>query len=717
VAPPVTLPVQSPQPAAATPLNTNVVVPSASRLGLTPRETPASVEVVSAQTMQEQGYHSIWDVAKGATGVLAGDNPNDAGFSMRGFSSGNQINVIYNGINLGSSAFTALPMETFNLDRAEFLKGPSSLMSGQGAVGGAINYVTKAPTSGPIQNEAFIGFDSFGSLRTGFGSGGSTPIEGLDYRFDISRSVVNGFIDDTDFKNLHISGQLDYRASETFKVFIAAEYKDYTANVYEGTPLVSTSYAGPFATRGIVSGTSVSSLSGIPLGPVTIDSRTLTTNYNVADNHKTMNETWLRGGFEWDVAPNVTFNSQFYDYEAHRDWLNSETYAFNASTDLVDRDRFYVHHDQNQIGNNSSMTWDSRIYGMDNRFVTALEFYRLDFIRPAAANFPEDSVTLVDPASGVYGPLLIQQQTALINSVALNVEDRLKVTPTFAVIGGLRYNPFDLDRTSTDVNGVAKSGFPYTASWDPVTGRIGYTWEALRGMTFYSQYATASDLSTTSIFLLSPSQPLTLTTARSYETGVKDLFWNDRAEWTFSAYDIERKNVYAAAAGMTLNIAGEEKVEGLEFAAAVRPTPESKLWGNVAYVHARYADYDFTGGSFSGNTPPNVPAIVANAGASYRFINPGWWPVEVGVSVRHVGDRYNTDANNVTMLAYTTADAYVFVDIADSPMFPNLKDTRITFRVKNFTNTQYAAWGDPFYPDQIILGAPRTYEVEARFKF
>jgi methyl-accepting chemotaxis protein len=43
--------------------------------------------------------------------------------------------------------------------------------------------------------------------------------------------------------------------------------------------------------------------------------------------------------------------------------------------------------------------------------------------------------------------------------------------------------------------------------------------------------------------------------------------------------------------------------------------------------------------------------------------------------------------------------------------------TRITFRVRNLTNKLYAAWGDPGYPDQVILGAPRSYEVAASFKW
>ena len=98
--------------------------------------------------------------------------------------------------------------------------------------------------------------------------------------------------------------------------------------------------------------------------------------------------------------------------------------------------------------------------------------------------------------------------------------------------------------------------------------------------------------------------------------------------------------------------------------------------------------------------------IVANAGASYRFQMP--MPTEIGTLVRHVGDRFNSDANSVKLLAYTVSDAYAFVDI---------QKTRLTFRVRNITDKKYAIWGDPFYPDQILLGAPRSYEISAAIKF
>ncbi|MCK1546602.1 TonB-dependent receptor [Bradyrhizobium sp. 179] len=703
-----------PAAAAPTPLNSNAVAESASRLGLTVRETPATVEVISAETMREQSYRTVSEVAQGAVGVTSGDNPAEpSAFSMRGFTN-SQINTLYNGIKIGPQNMTSRIVDTTNLEAVEFLKGPASLISGEGAAGGAINFVTKQPHTGLVRNEADFSWDSLNSFRVHYGSGGSTNVQGLDYRVDISRSTLNGFADDTNVKTFGTSGQLNYRISDRLKIWGAIEYREDRSKAYWGAPLVPIAFSGSHATTGIVSGNYVSNYNGSNLGAVTIDDRTFNTNYNVLDNRNAAQEVWLRGGFELKLAPDLTLKSQAYGYGAERTWFNNEIEAFNSTTNMVDRERFYVAHSQRLVGNITDLIWDTNIAGFDNRLVTTLSSSYLDFVRPGAANFPGDSVSLVNPDRGFYGPLTIQQQTARIDNEALSFEDRLKLTRTFALVGGLRVEHIGLDRNSTDKNGLEKAGFPFTKDWAPVTGRIGYTWEAVPGLTFFSQYATGADVSATNIFLLGPTQPLELTTARTYETGVKHLFWDNRAEWSFSAYDIVRKNVYAAAGGMQLNIAGRQESKGVELAASVRPIEPLRLWGNIAYVDARYADYNFVGGSFTGNMPPNVPRIVANAGASYRFFTP--WQVELGITGRHVGDRYNTDANVVTMKAYTVADVYAFVDIPKT-VFNAVDQARLIFRVRNITDKRYAIWGDPFYPDQILLGAPRTYEISAAFKW
>ena len=701
----------APAAAAQTPLNSNAVAESASRLGLTVRQTPATVEVISAETMREQGYRTVSDVAQGAVGVTSGDNPAEpSAFSMRGFTN-SQINTLYNGIKIGPQNMTSRITDTANLEAVEFLKGPASLISGEGAAGGAINFVTKQPHTGAIRNEADFSWDSLNSFRAHYGSGGSTNVQGLDYRLDISRSALNGFADDTNTRTFDVSGQLNYRVSDSLKIWGAIEYREDRSKAYWGAPLVPIAFSGSHATTGIVSG---NYFNRTDLGAVTIDDRTFNTNYNVLDNRNVAQEVWLRGGFELKLAPDLTLKSQAYGYGAERTWFNNEIEAFDSTTNDVYRERFYVAHSQRLVGNITDLIWDANIAGYDNRLVTTLSSSYLDFVRPGAANFPFDHVSLVDPDRGFYGLLTTKQQTARIDNEALSFEDRLKLTRTFALIGGLRVEHIGLDRNSMDSAGLVNAGFPFTKDWAPVTGRIGYTWEAVPGLTFFSQYATGADVSANNIFLLAPSQPLDLTTARTYETGVKHLFWDNRAEWSFSAYDILRKNVYAAAGGMALNIAGRQESKGIELAASVRPIEPLRLWGNIAYVDARYADYDFVGGSFSGNTPPNVPRIVANAGASYRFFTP--WPIELGITGRHVGDRYNTDANVVTMKAYTVADVYAFVDIPKT-VFNAVDQARVTFRVRNITDKRYAIWGDPFYPDQILLGAPRTYEISAAFKW
>lgn len=723
---------------APTPLNTNVVTEVGSRLGITARQTPATVEVIDKQVIEDRGLRTTSDIAKAATGVTAGDSPGaPAIFSMRGFV-GDQINTLYNDIKIGPSTMTGRPMDTYNLDRVEILKGPASLLSGLGATGGTVNYVTKAPHTGPIVNDAFTSVDSFKGYRAGYGSGGSTNVDGLDYRFDISHSNNVGFIDDTYNKLSNVSGQLNYRVTDTFKIWGAAEYKQDKDKFYWGTPLVPANAPGIVPTNGIVSGLWTQYYPGPagfsghvgPLNPVTIDLRTLKTNYNVLDNHSGANELWLRSGFTWDISSNVSLRSQFYGYDAHRHWFNNEINSYNDSPTPsvgaqgeVYRERLALDHAQRLYGNVTDLTVNSDIAGFDNRFVATVAASKLQFnvsqdtVGPNGDN--ADTVNLVNPARGLYGGRADEKIFTNLDNVSLSLEDRLKLTGNFALIGGIRFEQIELSRIRFDETGDLVGGYPFAKRFSPITGRVGYTWEALPGLTFYSQYATAADPTVANIFILRPTSPLLLTESRTYETGAKFLSADKKLEVLVSAFDIERKNVYVPESGQLFNVAGKIATKGFEVAAAVNPIEGLRLWGNAAFVQSRFVDFSYVDGngvlqSYAGMTPPNVPTFVGNAGASYRFATA--WPVEIGASMRHVGDRFNFQDNLVTMNAYTIYDAYALVDLPKS-VFNSIERTRLTFRVKNLTNKLYAAWGDPGYTDQIILGAPRSYEVAASFRW
>ena len=697
--------------------NLNAIAPSSTRLDLPLRETPATVEVVDQQTIQDQGYRLSSEIAKGAVGVLDVSPAGAPGsFSMRGFTF-SEVNVLYNGIWTGPTDITTRWMDLGNLQQVEFLKGPSALMSGINAIGGAVNYVTRQPTTGPIQNELDLSLDSYGSYRTHYGSGGSTTLPGLDYRFDVTDSRINSFIDG-DWRGLQdFSGQLNYHPTSTFMTFVAVDYKQDNGHAYWGTPLVPTSFAGGNAVGGVVSGTAANTFNGSIIGPVTIDSRTLTTNYNVADNSTGAKELWLRNGYEWTLDGGITVRDQVYYYTAQRNWIDSETYAFNPSTGLIDRDRFFVDHVQHLVGNNADLLWDSHPFGMDNRLAAQLQVSqnRITFVEEGNPNaFPFDAVTVINPIPGVYGEEFPDIRNKRLDDVAVALEDRLKIIPAFALIGGVRVDDWTLSSNGVNFDGSIPFA-PFTQTWRPVSYRAAFTYEPIHDLTFYSMYATSYDPAGAGLFSLSAGnccQVLTSTTI--YETGVKQLLWDNKAEWTFAAYDIARRNVFVPLTLTTGTVAGEIATKGIELAGAVRPIEGLKLWGNVAWTHARYENFgsvtDPNTGvveSWTGNTPSNVAPLIFNAGAAYRFDH--WrWPVEFGGSVRHVGNRYLFEDDRTTMDAYTTADVYAFVDIPGADFGrPEINNMRLSFRVRNLTNRIYAEFADPGLPDQILLGEPR----------
>jgi iron complex outermembrane recepter protein len=277
------------------------------------------------------------------------------------------------------------------------------------------------------------------------------------------------------------------------------------------------------------------------------------------------------------------------------------------------------------------------------------------------------------------------------------------------LIGGVRVDRLTLSRDGVNADGTVPTGLPFIVSWEPVSYRAAYTYEPIRDLVFYSMYATAYNPAVAAVFSITPGTSLQLTSSRIYETGAKQLLWDGRAEWTIALYDILQRNVFIPISTTETVVAGEVTSKGIELAAAVRPFDGLELWGNAAVIHARFGNF----GTFTGNVPPNVAPLIVNAGISYRFDH--WrWPVEIGGSMRYVGSRFLEQDNLTTLNAYTTADAFAFLDIPGRDLaMPELENVRISARVRNLTNAVYAAWSDTTYPDQILLGAPRTYEIGA----
>lgn len=675
--------------------------PTSSRLGLTLREIPASIEVIGQQTIQERGFRTISEAIQSATGVTVGDSPgNPANFSMRGFTN-NQIRLLYDGLLIGPASMTSRPRDTWNLDRVEILKGPASVLYGEGAVAGAINFVTKRPVRELEGTESFLSYGSYNTTRAAVGSGGKLGTDKLHYRVDLSyqNSDSSMGVQRTPYTYWNWTSALLYDATSRLSFEVSFDLTHDRSKPYFGTPLVPSS----FATQG-VNGV-VSTGDGR-----TVDARMLRQNYNTQDSDMSALTTWTKFKTTWKPTDVIEVRSQTYYYTAKRDWQNAETYTFNAATQLIDRDRFFVAHDQNIVGDRLEVQVNEPLASLKNRFVMGLDFSHLDFSRPSFFNGAGGSVDPFAPVAGIFGLGPTATQTAKITTTAVFVEDQVSLTEQLKVVAGLRHDHIDLERQLFNTAGVLNTTSSFSRAFNPTTWRAGLVYDVLPQVTLYGQYATAADPVGTNVFLVRAAENLSLATGAQWEIGAKGDLWDKRAEWTIAYFDISRKNILTQTSLTEAVNVGRQSSKGVELAMAVRPTDAWRVQGNLTFLSAKFDDFaELSGGSVvsrNGNRPFNVPQAMANIWSIYRLSTAV--PVDLGVAFRYVGDRYNDAANALRMNVYVTADAWLSVPY---------RNMWFTLRGRNLFDKTYAIWGDNFYPDQVLIGAPRTVELSMMARF
>ncbi len=141
-------------------------IATATRLVLTPRETPQSVSVVTRQEMDDFNLTSIDRVMEHTPGVsIVTYDSERTQYYARGFAI---QNFQYDGIPmLRDSAYSAghTLTDMAIYDRVEVLKGAAGLLTGSGDPGATINLIRKKPTR-EFQGSASLGIGSWQNYRT-----------------------------------------------------------------------------------------------------------------------------------------------------------------------------------------------------------------------------------------------------------------------------------------------------------------------------------------------------------------------------------------------------------------------------------------------------------------------------------------------------------------------------------------------------------------------
>ena len=682
-----------------------------SRLGLSLMETPATVEIIDGNTMRARGYKQVAEAVQSLPGVVSGESPAaPSTFSMRGFTR-SQITILRDGLWVGPANMVMRPQNTFNLDRIEVLRGPNSVLHGQGAVAGTINTVNKSAEIGEPQTmDILASYGRYDTYQLGVGAGGSLS-DSVWYRADISQRESNGYVDRMDSSSLNATASLLWEATDTLSMKLSADYLEDDLADYWGTPLVPTTSAIRPMNNIISTRTGE-----------TLDEATRYRNYNVSDSRAESDQLFVRADVEWSPSENLTFKNTLYKFDADREWLNAEGYIYctqvvDVCTQTGEIQRYYgyffVFHDQDLLGNRFTAQYDFDVGRMENKLLGGFEVTNLDFERSRGFRRAEplalgDSVDPFSPVPGRYGPEELRGVSPTdIETRAVFLEDMLEISDRFSLVAALRYEEMELDRENFNASGIRESsGFDRDFDW--MSWRIGAVFNMAENLVAYAQYSDAKDPVNANIFLVNAGEDFDLTDAEQWEVGIKAILMQGKVEATIAYFDIERDDVLERiGVDSAANVGGRES-RGIEMSGTVAATGQLKLGANAAYTDAEFSSSaNFV--NFAGNTPPNVPQWTANLWASYDIPN---LPLEVGASVRFVDDRFGDNANNVTLKSYFLADVFAAW---------THDNFRISARVNNVADEEYVSWSDVFYlgqtdpgflyANQVLIGSPRTYEL------
>lgn len=222
---------------------------------------PSSITAFTSKTLDLQGINSVQDLTNYTPGLYYTTYDNRPYIRGIGRNTDNLaiesgVAVYVDGIYNGANASTILQNSTLFVDQIQVLRGPQSTLYGRNADGGAIDYISKRPTSS-FEGEVRTGYDSYQKafVEAAF----SGPIsDSVRYRFGANYTNQTG---DGFYKNLngvdegggvaqggngtsyHIEGQLEGNVGSSFDWWVKLGTSDYDVSYHTETLI------GPLDTR------------------------------------------------------------------------------------------------------------------------------------------------------------------------------------------------------------------------------------------------------------------------------------------------------------------------------------------------------------------------------------------------------------------------------------------------------------------------------------
>lgn len=646
-------------------------------------ETPQTVTVIERDEMDARGVQNLNEATRYTAGVLPEsqgmDNRVDDMY-IRGFDAGSWgANLMLDGMRApsdGTLSWNRASFNTWNLERVEVLKGPSSVLYGQLAPGGMVNQVTKVPRAGQMQT-VWAQIDANGRPTEAFDLGGANDNDSVLWRMVGLHGSGKTQLDHVRHKQWFVAPSVTFKFNEdnTKLTLLGMYQKDSGGSTFQFLPYQGTVVPGA---QGFIKN---KTFLGEP-------------DWNVYDRKE-----WYAGWqFEhkfndnWKLSQNARYT--------HVDSLYRATVGFGvrgaAVTDLntLTDGHILKRRAVQGEGDSNAKTVDTRVEG---KFSTgALEHTLLagfdwrenkwDFLRKMSNASPDAiAIDIYDPVYTHYdfepSLTLVQMETDEKNrQMGVYLQDQLAWGKWRVTLGGRQdWSRIDtLNRLNDERTVTSDRAF---------TGRAGLTYLADNGLAPYLSFSQSFQPVGGVQRNGDTFKPLK---GKQWEAGIKYEPRGVDGMLMLSAYELTQENVLTAdptnvTTGASFQVqTGKVRVRGIELEGRITPFDGFSVIGAVTRMDSKIMR---SNDGNVGNEMIRVPDWMGSLWLDYTVRSGALKGLGFGGGLRYIDDTYGDLANVLHIPSYTLFDAALRYDIAHV----GNGDLRLSINASNLADKRYVA--------------------------
>ena len=635
-------------------------------------ELPQPIKVITADQFEAQGAISISDTVKYAAGVLANPYGRDTrvdGFNVRGL----DALQFRDGMRDIFSYYASITSDPYNFSRVEIVRGPASVLFGQGSIGGLVNLVSKTPDF-TTRGELSLVYGSYDRKEV-LGDLNLALTDNLAVRFVGRARDADTYVDHVPDDRVMFAPSIRWQPTPDTDVILTGLYQeDDTGSTSQFLPIVGTFRPNTVAGAQLDRYTFVGKA-----GWDRYNGRSLqgggSITHRFSDNVKlSLKARYIDSDLEYNTHYADSYTNPQDPFSVYG--TNGRTIALIADASDARMNVFSTDNNLQFDFNTGANIEHKLLLGVDYSWNKVQKRYAGGFELVDLYDIDYDALQTYDPS----GPFTTESQKQL----GVYIQDQIRFFDRVSVVLGARRDRVTGSSGQKDNATTFRAGiigeigagfspfFSYTESFLPVAGRID------------NGDGTFGD----------PYRPQTGT---QYEAGVK---WQPTPNTlvTATAFKIKERNrvLYLAAGGTTQS--GELNTKGFEIEASHTLPGNFELLANYGYSKLK---------SETNTSLDYMPRHTASLWSTKTFGLPEDAQLRLGAGVAYSGKSVSTsNVWSIVTPSRTTVDALAEI---------SWNNWRFAVNATNLLNNKYfascLARGDCF------VGAPRNVMGTIGYRF